>query len=59
MVVSLEQCTVVFAFIVTEPTCFWGGIAPPPPPHKHKHKADTLARSITINAKTTDSYMGC
>jgi hypothetical protein len=52
-----NQCTVVFALIVTEPAsecvCVWreaGAAKPPPLPH-------TLAGSLTIYAKTTvDCY---
>ncbi len=53
-----EQCTVVFALIVTEPdgeyVCVEGGDATPPPP---------LGGSGTIYAKTTllcspDSFLG-
>jgi hypothetical protein len=43
-----EQCTVVFALIVTEPArvCVWGGLLYMYPPLP-------LASSVTIQAKTT------
>jgi hypothetical protein len=46
-----EQCTVVFAFIVTEPAivnlCVWAGVPSPPPP------PTPLAGSVTFYATTT------
>jgi hypothetical protein len=45
-----EQCTVVFAQIVTERACARGGGNPPPPQPPSTH---SLAGSVTINAKTT------
>jgi hypothetical protein len=49
-----EQCTVVFAYIVTEPGGW--GVSIPSPPSPPFHTPHSLAGSITINAKTTTDY---
>ncbi len=47
-----EQCTVVFASIVTEPAGGGGGGIAPLPPHTHTFFSG--AGSVTYNVKTTD-----